>query len=159
MLQIENLLQMDEALDGQSKWIYSIIKAYTGKYQGFTEDQEDFLGDFIVCYLQNRHKYDPARASRSHWTYWLFRSWAWRRRQKQQKLPKFTQREADAVKIGVQLEADEIELVECFVNNPRTESIKGLVKHSGVSQREVEDRLHAIRRKVANRRRQVIVRN
>jgi len=159
MLELQNFEEMDAALDGQFAWMKSIIRSYTGKYQGFSEDVDDFMADFIVCYLQNRHKYDPARASRSHWTYWLFRSWAWRRRQKQQKLPKFTQREADAVKIGVQLEADEIELVECFLNHPQTESVKGLVKKTGISQREVEDRLHAIRRKVANRRRQVIVRN
>lgn len=152
-------MEMDAALDGQLAWMRCIITSYTRKYQTFAGFDEDFFGDFVIHYLQNRHKYDPARASRSHWIYWLFRSWAWRRRKSDRKLPKCVQKEADPVRIGVELEADERQVVDCFCDNPRLTTVQGLAERVGASSREVEGRLSSIRHKVSNRRSKVIVRN
>jgi hypothetical protein len=159
MLKIENVMEMDEALDGQAKWLVCIVNAYVNKYQGFSECPEDFFQDFLVCYLKNRHKYDPARASRSHWTFWLFRSWAWRRRQSQKRLPKFTQKEADTFQTGVQLDADETALIDCCGDFRGRISVATLARRAGLKEREVESRLDSIRHKVSNRRAKVIVRN
>ena len=159
MLELQSLMEMDEALDGMGRWIYTIIRSYVTKYQGFAEDPEDFMADFVVCYLKHRHKYDPARASRSHWTFWLFRSWAWRRRQSQKRLPKFTQKEADTFRTGVQLDADETALIDCCGDFRGRLSVATLARRAGLKEREVESRLDSIRHKVSNRRAKVIVRN
>lgn len=159
MLELQNVEEMDAALDGQFRWLVTIVTSYSSKYQTFKGIDEDFFQDFVIHYLANRHKYDPARASRSHWTFWLFRSWAWRRRQSQKRLPKFTQKEADTFQTGVQLDADETALIDCCGNFRGKLSVATLARRAGLKELEVESRLDSIRHKVSNRRAKVIVRN
>jgi hypothetical protein len=66
--------EMDAALDGQARWMVSIVLRFTGKPINKWIDPEDFISDFIVFYLKNRHKFDATRASRSRFVMVLARS-------------------------------------------------------------------------------------
>lgn len=66
--------EMDAALDGQARWMVSIVTKFTRNPINKWIDPEDFISDFIVFYLKNRHKYDATRASRSRFVMVLARS-------------------------------------------------------------------------------------
>jgi len=66
--------EMDAALDGQARWMVSIVTKFTRKPINNWIDPEDFLADFIVFYIKHRHKFDDTRASRSRFVMVLARS-------------------------------------------------------------------------------------
>jgi DNA-directed RNA polymerase specialized sigma24 family protein len=139
--------EMDAALDGQAKWMISIIGKYVRKYHRFA-DAEELFADFVAFYLENRHHFNPERGTRSTFVFQLFRSFTFRKARK----IRITTRNvvADVPVVGLEYDEDEIELLEQFAVQPR-KSASRLAKDMGRKERHIEETLDSLKAKIAQR--------
>lgn len=140
--------ELDAALDGQAKWIYSIVLNYTRKHKINLDEAEEVFADFVVFYLGKRGQYDETRGRMTTFVFQVFRSYAFHKGRK--KKIKTQNVAADVANPCIVFDRDEIELIEQF-QVTRRESASRLAKDLGRSERHVEETLDSLRAKVAKR--------
>ena len=150
MLQITP--EMDAALDGQARWIVSIVSNYAAKRQNKSLDIEDILGGFILYYLRFRDKFDPERGRRTTFVFQLFRSYSFHRARK--KRHSFANVHADLPLPVVEYDEDEQKLIiasqEC-----RRESAVRYARDLNWSVKRTEETIESLRSKVETKQRKV----
>lgn len=149
--------EIDQAFDGQAKFIYGILNKSARINTVLGLDIDDLVQEFYFYYTKHRTKYNPERASRSKFTYWLVRSFLFSLRRKNGKGPQFLQKEADVFTSNcVLLDSGEQQLVDAVDHVGRL-AIKTLAKRVGRSEIEVRKDVESIREKVLHKSNKIIV--
>jgi hypothetical protein len=144
--------EMDDALDGQARWIVTIVNKFCSIPANNWIDSEDFLGDFIIFYLQRRHKYDPLRGSQTKFVMILARSFC----NKYVKKRRFMAMNVDAEKAVYTVELDNserafVESASRFLKVGRHSAesrMDSLASKMGIGRVECRDMLWSIAQKV-----------
>jgi hypothetical protein len=147
---VEITTELDNALDGQARWMLSIIRNYASKHQIKSSDAEELFADFIGFYVEKRDEYEPERGARSTFVFQVFRSFIWRRNRKSRVSPQNLV--FDLPSAVVEYDDDEIELIQAF-DEYSTKSASRLAKHMGRPLKHVNETLYSLQAKVAKKQR------
>jgi hypothetical protein len=144
--------ELDKALDGQAKWMISIVTQYARKQQKTGFDLEDFLGGFILYYVKFRDKYDPSRGRRTTFVFQLFRTYAYRYNRKNRISCKNV--DADLPLSVVEYDEDENALIAAS-SKCRRESVERYARDLGWSVKRTKETLDGLRDKVRQKQTRV----
>ena len=164
MFEIQISDEMEVALDGQARWIVSIVSNFCRKPCNKWVDPEDFFQDFVVFYLRKRHLYDANRAARTRFIMILARSFA--HHYVRSKRPPMKNLNAEPARYKIDLDADEHRFVEAASKfhahggHTAPARVVSLAKKMGIGRLECQTILDAIQTKVKkNNQKFVLIHN